>query len=115
MSFCLRPDEEPEAAVQPPIWSMVVYMLLTETFKVDDGALGQIFGLPVPSDHPSESLLELRSRNDAQGRWRSTRFVPTIEEAEKKSRSSHSDKLTEVRIGIPLHILLMNRSRLQVA
>jgi hypothetical protein len=101
MSFCLRPDEEPEAAVQPPIWSMVVYMLLTETFEVDDGALGQIFGLPVPSEDPS--LLELGSRNDARGRSRSTRFVPTIKDADERSRSSHSDKLTEVKIVFPVH------------
>ena len=101
MSFCLRPDEEPEATVQPPIWSMVVYMLLTESFEVDDGALGKIFGLPVPSEDPS--LRELGSRNDTQGRWQSTRFVPTIKDVNERSRSSHSGKLTEVRIGFPLH------------
>ncbi|KAI0289072.1 hypothetical protein BC826DRAFT_1188019 [Russula brevipes] len=66
MSFCLRPDQEPEATVQPPIWSMVIYMLLTETFKIDDGALGQRFGLPVPSEDPP--LLELGSRNGHSGK-----------------------------------------------
>jgi hypothetical protein len=101
MSFCLRPDEEAEAGVQPPIWSMVVYMLLTEAFKVDDGPLGKIFGLPVPSEDPS--LLELGSKNDARGRWRPTRFVPTIKEVDETSRSSHSGKLTEVRILFPVH------------
>ena len=48
MWFCLRPDDEQEPAIQPPIWSILVYILLVETFNIDDDALRQRFGLFIP-------------------------------------------------------------------
>ncbi|KAI0249879.1 hypothetical protein BJV78DRAFT_633542 [Lactifluus subvellereus] len=58
INFCLRPDcpQEPAARPRPPIWSMLVYMLLTETLNVSDETLRQKFGLPVLSGDASSNL-----------------------------------------------------------
>lgn len=55
-------DDEHEPAVQLPIWSVLVYMLLVETLDIDDEALRQIFGLVVPMEDP-----DLGSKIDARG------------------------------------------------
>jgi hypothetical protein len=62
MRFCLRPDEEPGPTNLPPIWSILVYMLLVETLKIDDDALRQTFGLVVPMEDP-----DLGSKIDPRG------------------------------------------------
>jgi len=55
MRFCLLPDNEQELSVQPPIWSILVYMLLVETREIHDEDPRQIFGLVVPMEDPSSS------------------------------------------------------------
>ncbi|KAI9453885.1 hypothetical protein F5148DRAFT_453903 [Russula earlei] len=51
--FCLPPgDNEGQL---PPIWSMLVYMLLTEVRNIDDIALMRKFGLDPPPEAPSSS------------------------------------------------------------
>ncbi|KAI0272872.1 hypothetical protein BGY98DRAFT_1099750 [Russula aff. rugulosa BPL654] len=52
MQFCLRPDEEQEPAIRPPIWSILVYILLVETLNIDDDNLRKRFGLVVPMEDP---------------------------------------------------------------
>jgi hypothetical protein len=37
-------EDEHEPAIRPPIWSILVYMLLVETLNIDDKALRQRFG-----------------------------------------------------------------------
>ena len=86
MRFCLRPDEQ-EPAIGPPIWSILVYMLLVETLNIDDEALRQIFGLVVPMEDP-----DLGSKVDTRGRRRSGRTTEVDETL------SPSGALTEVRI-----------------
>jgi hypothetical protein len=63
MQFCLRPGEQ-EPAPQPPIWSILVYMLLVETLNIDDEALRQRLGIVVPSRDPSS--FDLGSRDESQ-------------------------------------------------
>ena len=58
MDFCLEPDGPWKSVVPqfPPIWSMLVYMWLTETVKIDDEVLMQQLGLPDPdTDTPSSN------------------------------------------------------------
>ncbi|KAI0272873.1 hypothetical protein BGY98DRAFT_1179060 [Russula aff. rugulosa BPL654] len=74
MRFCLRPDDEQEPAIQPPIWSVVVYMLLVETLNIDDDDLRQQLGLVVPMGDP-----DLGSKIDARGCRRSGRTVEVDE------------------------------------
>src|SRR6266849_4397298 len=62
MRFCLRPDEELGPTIQPPIWSILVYMLLVETLKIDDDALRERFGLVIPMEDP-----DLGSKIDPRG------------------------------------------------
>lgn len=86
MRYCLLPDEEQEPAVQPPIWSVLMYMLLVETFNIDDEALRQRLGLVIPIGDPDLGL-----KIDARGRrcpGRSTEVDETL---------SRSGKLNKVR------------------
>jgi hypothetical protein len=54
MTFCLRPGQEPDTQA-PPLWSLLVYMLLTERFNVSDDILRQQLHIPVPSGYVSTS------------------------------------------------------------
>jgi hypothetical protein len=63
MQFSLPPDEKHEPAIQPPIWSVIVYMLLVETLDIDDDDLRQRLGLVVPMGDP-----DLGSKVDGRGR-----------------------------------------------
>lgn len=59
MDFCLEPDSPCKNVVPqvPPIWSMLVYMWLTETVSIDDEVLMQQLGLPDPAtDTPSSNV-----------------------------------------------------------
>ncbi|KAI9455528.1 hypothetical protein F5148DRAFT_1288229 [Russula earlei] len=51
--FCLPPGDN--AGQLPPIWSMLVYMLLTEVTNIDDMTLMRQFGLDPPPEAPSSS------------------------------------------------------------
>ncbi|KAI9453895.1 hypothetical protein F5148DRAFT_1327727 [Russula earlei] len=51
--FCLPPGDN--AGQLPPIWSMLVYMLLTEVTNIDDITLMGKFGLDPPPEAPSSS------------------------------------------------------------
>ena len=86
MRFCLRPDDEQESAVQLPIWSILVYMLLVETFNIDDEALMQRFGLVqvAPIKDP-----DLGSKIDARGHrcsGRSTEVDETLSQSGKLNK-----------------------------
>jgi hypothetical protein len=70
MRFCLRLDDEQEPAVQPPIWSILVYMLLVETRGVQDEDLRQRFGLVVPMEDPSSSNSGSMFNTIKRGTWR---------------------------------------------
>jgi hypothetical protein len=54
---------------QPPIWSLIVYMLLTETFDISDNTLSEKFGLSVSVGETSMSLSDLSivPQHGAQG------------------------------------------------
>jgi len=96
MTFCVGPGDQHgrEAAEQsPPLWSLVMYMLLTERLNIGDDTLRQKFNLPVPLGDPGPSSSSLGSRYGAQGPRRSGR-LETIREAEG---SRYSGRLAEVR------------------
>jgi hypothetical protein len=85
MRFCLWPDEEQEPAVQPPIWSILVYMLLVETLNIDDETLRQRLGLVVPIEDP-----DLGSKIDARGPrcpGRSTEVDETLSRSGKLNKA----------------------------
>ena len=73
MRFCLRPNDEQEPAIQPPIWSILMYILLVETLNIDDDNLRQRFGLVVPMEDPG-----LGSKIDTRG-YRSSESGRTTE------------------------------------
>jgi hypothetical protein len=54
---------------QPPLWSLLVYMLLTETFNISDNTLSAKFGLSVSAGETSMPLsdLSILPRHGAQG------------------------------------------------
>ena len=65
LQFFLRPGEE-GPATQPPIWSILVYMLLVETLNVDNEAVTQRLGIVVPLRDPPS--LDLGSKTGTEGR-----------------------------------------------
>jgi len=40
-----RPEEEQDPAIKPPLWSLLVYMLLLETLGIDDETIKLQLGL----------------------------------------------------------------------
>ena len=97
MRFCLPPADGQHPAIRPPIWSVLVYMLLVETLDFDDQIVEEGLGLVVPAvpdvpvEGPSSSHLGLQT--DAQGISRTARLARTRENAECEY---HSSTLTEV-------------------
>ncbi|KAI0255086.1 hypothetical protein BJV78DRAFT_1279691 [Lactifluus subvellereus] len=89
MRFCLQlGDPEPAGQALPPIWSMLVYMLLTETFNISDDTLKQQLSVPVPSgDSGGTASLPLRR----------SKILRTINGAGEGQR--HSGNLAEVGIA----------------
>ncbi|KAI9513464.1 hypothetical protein F5148DRAFT_1278832 [Russula earlei] len=55
MRSCIPPDDE--QGPQPFIWSLVVYMLLTELLNIDEETLKQRFALPLPWEDSSSPNL----------------------------------------------------------
>jgi len=57
MSFCLEPNSQQEPAAQssPPLWGLLVYILLTETLSIDDEILMEELDLPVPFEDVSST------------------------------------------------------------
>jgi len=57
MSFCLEPNSQQEPAAQssPPLWGLLVYILLTETLNIDDEVLMEELDLPVPLEDVSST------------------------------------------------------------
>jgi len=74
MDFCLEPDRPRKRVVPqlPPIWSMLVYMWLTETIDIDDEVLMQQLGIPDPgrsaTDTPSSNVKSVHSRTPVEVR-----------------------------------------------
>ncbi|KAI9510251.1 hypothetical protein F5148DRAFT_1374614 [Russula earlei] len=67
--FCLPPgDDEGQL---PPIWSMLVYMLLTDVRDIDDDTLMQRFGLDLPTE---DSSLSPEGRQKTEDGMRSARL-----------------------------------------
>ena len=91
-NFVFYPGEE--ATPQPPIWSVLIYMLLVERHDVDDEALRQRLGVVIPSRDPSP--LDLGLKTDVGGRKSSERL-------ELEESQSFSGALSEVRILFFLH------------
>jgi hypothetical protein len=91
LPFCLPPGGEQAPSTQPPIWSLLVYMLLVETGEVRDKTLRERLGVVVPSENSSSSILG--SKINTRGCRYSGR-QGMVEERDK-SRSS-SGTLTEV-------------------
>jgi hypothetical protein len=71
-TLCVRHDQERGTlASQPPLWSLLTYILLIETMNIDDDDLGQQrLGLPAPSAAPQPILGRIRN-----GTWRSARLT----------------------------------------
>jgi hypothetical protein len=70
LTFRVEPGDQQgcQAAEQsPPLWSLIVYMLLTEHLNIGDNALRQKFDLPVLLGDFDPSSLSLRSRYNVQG------------------------------------------------
>jgi len=98
LTFCVEPGDQQgrQAAEQsPPLWSLVVYMLLTEHLNVGDKALRQKFDLPVPLGDPDPSSSSLGSRYNVQGCRQLGRRLETTKEADESSR--YSGRLAKVR------------------
>ncbi|KAI0253725.1 hypothetical protein BJV78DRAFT_163667 [Lactifluus subvellereus] len=89
MRFYLQPgDPEPTGRAPPPIWSLLVYMLLTETFNINNDTLRQRLGVPVPlEDSGGTSSLPLRH----------SKSLKTINEAGEGQR--HSGNRAELGIA----------------
>ncbi|KAI0252589.1 hypothetical protein BJV78DRAFT_323116 [Lactifluus subvellereus] len=79
MDFCLIPQadnpQEPAPRPRPPIWSILVYMLLTETLNISDETLRQKFGLPVLLGDTLSS--NLGAHYEVEGHRRSQRLRTT--------------------------------------
>lgn len=87
MRFCLRPDDEQEPAVQPPIWSILVRMLLVETRGVQED-LKQRFGLVVPIEDPSSSNSGSMFRTIKRGTWRGITVKNSLRRKKQKTKDS---------------------------
>jgi hypothetical protein len=111
MTFFLERGKQQDALQSPPIWSLLIYMLLTESLNLHDRILRENLRLPHPSG--DQSLLDLESSNDTQG-LRQSGTVETTKGADK--RLSHAGKLTEVGwqpFFFLSHMALMNLFRFQ--
>jgi hypothetical protein len=99
LDFCLAPGipQEPNHQTQPPIWSILVYMLLVETFNISDNTLREKLGLSVSTPgETSSSNLRIPSPCHAQlERCTHPETLKTIYEADEGN--SHSGRLTKVR------------------
>jgi len=102
MRVCLPPADGQHPAIKPPIWSVLVYMLLVETLDFDDQTVEEGLGLVVPAvpdvpDVPVEGPppSDLGLQTDAQGIGRAARPARMREKAECEY---HSSALTEVGI-----------------
>ena len=107
MRFCSKLDDpQHPASGLPPIWSMLVYMLLVETLDVDDNDLMDQLGLPAPS--PPLSGDEDLSRSgfvvNSSGRDCSRR-LEVVHQVDK--HLSHSGKLAMVGHPFPFHYLYL--------
>ena len=90
MRFCLRPGSQPENATQPPIWSILEYMLLVETLNIDDATLGKRLGLPSPSEESGSS-------------YNTRRQSESLKMIDVDESMSHARKLTEVEWFVLSH------------
>ena len=91
MTFCLERGKPQDASQSPPIWSLLIYMALTESLNLHDRILRENLGLPHSSG--DQSLSDLGSGNDTQG-LRQSGTAETTKGADE--RLCHAGKLTEV-------------------
>ena len=104
MQFCLPPADvqNPATQVMPPIWSVLVYMLLVEALDIDDVTVEQGLSLVVPAEpaEPAEPAVPVEGSSSSNLGWitnehgnsRSARLaMREITECEY-----HSGALTEV-------------------
>ena len=113
MRFCFKRNEaQPAASGLPPIWSMLVYMLLAETLDIDDDDLNHQLGLPAPSPPLSRDKDLSRSglNADSTGHNGSRRLEVVHELDERLSRSV---KLATV--GHPFLFLYLYLWHLQIS
>jgi hypothetical protein len=78
----------------PPLWALVVYMLLAEHLDIDDNTLRQKFGLSIPLGDPGPSSSSIGSRYDTQGRRHSER-LGNARDVDQSPR--YSGRLAKVR------------------
>ncbi|KAI9510072.1 hypothetical protein F5148DRAFT_1374703 [Russula earlei] len=107
--FCLPPcDDEGRL---PPIWSMLVYMLLTEVRDIDDDTLMQRFRLDVPTEDPS---LLPRGRQMTNDRMRSAGLVFKSNRGRSSAGPSNVTTATHASIviqcldGLPIEFTLVD-------
>jgi hypothetical protein len=98
MTFCVRPGQEPDAQA-PPLWSLLVYMLLTEKFNVSDDILRQQLHIPVPLGYRSTSgsTYDAERRNKSSSQLNSTHITDEGEDGCYRDMS-----VREVRVPILL-------------
>ena len=105
MQFCLPPadGQNPATQVRPPIWSVLVYMLLVETLDIDDNTVEEGLGLVVPAEpaEPAEPAVPVEGPSSSNLGWitneQGNRRSARLAMRETTECKYHSSALTEVR------------------
>jgi len=107
MRFCLLPEgEQEDPVIIPPLWSLLVYILLVETRDIDDETLRRELGLV------SFAVPTLESKT-AQGRLCSGGLATTAETDESKAHSGALIEVGNISFSSFCTIVPTNLSRLQ--
>ncbi|KAI9453888.1 hypothetical protein F5148DRAFT_1288892 [Russula earlei] len=105
--FCLPPGDN--AGQLPPIWSMLVYMLLTEVTNIDDITLMGKFGLDPPPESPSSSPW---GRVETENRIVSSRLRSKREDPRAGPLNLHTGTRANIVIqcldGLPIEFTLVD-------
>ncbi|KAI9453431.1 hypothetical protein F5148DRAFT_1151967 [Russula earlei] len=108
--FCLPPGNA--KGQLPPIWSMLVYMLLTEVRDIDDNTLIQRLGLSDPTEDSSLS---------PKGREKTKQGIRSLRSKSKRGGSSAGPSNTRANIviqcldGLPIEFTLVDAPLSQLA
>lgn len=93
LRFGLLPTETQDPAPDPPVWSILIYMLLVETLNIDDKTVEEGLGLVVPVEDPFSLDLGLKSdsrRRRRSGRLETMKEMGALTEVRNHSFSSFS-------------------------
>jgi len=93
MKCCSYPNEAQHApSMQIPIWSSLLYMLLTETLHIEDDVLKCQLGIPTPPFPPATSPVPLGGVSSSH-----SGLVVYPRDRQAKEYQSYSRRLATVR------------------